>query len=102
MNPTIDLVFFDGCPHVEAARQALREALGAAAAWREWRSDDAALPRYAAGYGSPSIFVAGREVTGASAAGTASACRVYADAAGRRSSAPTVATILGALAGAGR
>jgi hypothetical protein len=29
MTPTVELVFFQGCPHVEAARQALQAALDA-------------------------------------------------------------------------
>jgi hypothetical protein len=105
MKPTIDLVYFDGCPHVDAARDALRAALGeraSAAAWREWRSDDPALPVYAAGYGSPSIFVAGREVTGAQPAQSATACRVYADAAGRRLAAPSPRDLAAAIEAASR
>jgi len=105
MKPTIDLVYFDGCPHLEAAREALRAALGSSAgttAWREWRSDDPALPEYAAGYGSPSIFVGAREVTGAAPTATATACRVYLDARGERLAAPSAAAIAAAIAAAAR
>ena len=79
----VDLVYFVGCPHVEAARRALRAALDSApgaGAWREWRTDDPALPGYAKGYGSPSIFVAGREVTGCAPTANAHSCRVYMSA----------------------
>lgn len=102
MKPTIDLVYFDGCPHVDAAREALRAALDKTIEWREWRQDDPALPEYAAGYGSPTIFVGGREVTGAPATGTASACRVYRDAAGRSNAAPPAETIRVLVAAARR
>lgn len=102
MHPTIDLVYFDGCPHVDAARDALRTALGAAGRWREWRSDDPSLPDYAAGYGSPSVFVAGREVTGTPPAASASTCRVYLDSAGGRSGAPPAETIRALVAAAER
>jgi hypothetical protein len=99
---TIALVYFDGCPHVEAARAALRAALGAdVEAWTEYRSDDPALPAYARGYGSPSIFVAGREVTGAAPGDTASACRVYRDPAGALVGAPAAETIARAVREAG-
>ena len=104
-KPTIDLVYFDGCPHVEAARAALREALGSDAAparWREWRNDDPDLPEYATGYGSPSIFVGGREVTAAAPSQSATSCRVYSDLAGRRLAAPAAETIARALAEAAR
>jgi hypothetical protein len=100
MNPVIDLVFFEGCPHVEAARDALRQALGLtgrALDWREWRSDDARLPPYAAGFGSPSIFVAEREVTGARPGDSASACRVYQGGDGGHRPAPEPARIVAAL-----
>jgi hypothetical protein len=79
-EPTVDLVFFDGCPHIEAARAALAEALGSTGRpvlWREFRSDDPELPAYAAGFGSPSVFVAGREVTGAARAQGGESCRIY-------------------------
>lgn len=100
MSPQIDLVFFDGCPHAEAAREALRQGLrlvGHGAEWREWRSDDPALPAYAAGFGSPSIFVAGREVTGASAGETDRACRVFRDRDGALRPAPEPSAIARAL-----
>ncbi len=100
MSAQIDLVYFDGCPHVEAARDALRQGLqlaGQAVEWREWQSDDPALPGYAAGFGSPSIFVAGREVTGAPAGETSRACRVFRDRDGALRPAPEPSEIARAL-----
>jgi len=79
-SPTIDLVYFDGCPHVDAARTLLHTTLaglGRETTWREWSTDDPALPGYAAGYGSPSIFVAGREVTGEPPSDSPACCRRY-------------------------
>jgi len=98
---TLDLVYFDGCPHVEEARSALRDALATLPAersvWREWRSDDPELPHWARGFGSPTIFVDGREVTGATPGASSSACRLYRDPSGAASGAPPVATIVRAL-----
>ena len=105
MTIEVDLVYFDGCPHVDAAREALRQALAArsgSATFREWRSDDPALPAYAAGYGSPSIFVAGREVTGSRPSASPVACRLYLSAGGDRRGAPTHEAIFAALQSAGR
>lgn len=101
MVPVIDLVFFAGCPNLEASREALRQALaqtGLPGDWREWRSDDPALPPYAVGFGSPSIFIAGREVTGAEATGATSSCRLYRGPEGAHRPAPDPAQIVAALA----
>ncbi len=102
MPPVVDLVFFDGCPHVEAARGALRRAFAEAGrqdGWSEWRSDDPSLPAYARGFGSPSIFVGGREVTGADPACSGGSCRVYQGQDGALAGAPDPATLAAALAG---
>ena len=91
MNPLIDLVYFEGCPHVDHARNALRRALAAAGRpldWREWRADDPELPAHAIGFGSPSIFLDGIEVTGGIAGDSADACRLYRGADGRQLPAP--------------
>lgn len=104
MTVEIDLVFFEGCPHVDAAREALGQGLalvGRHQAWREWRSDDPALPPFAAGFGSPSIFIGRREVTGASPGGSASACRIFRDGDGAPQPAPTPVEIARALREAG-
>lgn len=103
-EPEIALVYFDGCPHVEAARAALARALaasGASARWREWRTDDPALPVYARDYGSPSIFVGGREVTGAPPQGSA-ACRLYVTGSSGLAGAPGVEALAAAIHGANR
>jgi hypothetical protein len=104
-DSAIALVYFDGCPHVEVARAAIAIALGATGrprAWSEYRTDDPSLPSFAAGFGSPSIFVGGREVTGAAAAQDASSCRIYVhDGARGLAGAPDPRTIIAALEGSG-
>lgn len=61
----IDLVYFEGCPHADAARQRLREvlaSLGSTARWTEWDSEDAATPPRLRGYSSPTVLVNGIDV----------------------------------------
>lgn len=105
MNPVIDLVFFEGCPHVEEARDALRQALvatGLPPTWREWRSDEPGLPPYLAGFGSPSILVDRQEITGAVPDTTSRSCRVYIGTDGTRRGAPEPAQIEAILRGTSR
>ena len=73
----IDLVYFSGCPHVDAARGAVRVALRAAGLpeeWREWNQTDPETPERLRGYGSPSVLVGGIDVTGAGPAGGGPRC----------------------------
>jgi hypothetical protein len=85
----IDLVYFEGCPHVEAARVNLRRALaGTALDWREWNLDAPETPERFRGLPSPTVLVAG-EIVGGAVEGSGRACRV--------GGAPTIALIAGAL-----
>lgn len=75
---TAELVYFDGCPHVGAARANLKAALVAAGrrpSWTEWSHDDPAAPGWVRRYGSPTVLVRGQDVTG-EGPGDAPACRV--------------------------
>lgn len=60
-DPVIELVYFAGCPHVEAARATLREALAGEtdARWVEWNVDDDDVPQRVARYPSPTVLVDG-------------------------------------------
>ena len=43
----IELVYFEGCPNADAARENLSKAcdeLGIAAAWQEWDQNDSSVP----------------------------------------------------------
>ena len=74
----IELVYFTGCPHVDAARGALRAALQAAglpAEWREWDQTHPETPMRVLGYGSPTVLVGGVDVTGKAPANAGRACR---------------------------
>ena len=75
---TIELLFFDGCPHTEEARANLRAALlelGMAPTWIEWERGDADAPEYARRYGSPTVLVGGKDVSGGKPGTDAPRCR---------------------------
>lgn len=62
-----DLLYFDGCPHVTAAKAHLREALdslGLTDSWREWGLTNAETPDHLRGYPSPSILINGVDIEG--------------------------------------
>src|SRR5688572_8276033 len=80
----IHLLHFQGCPNVEAARTALRSALAAEhldVPIEEIDVEDEAAPRWAQGWGSPTILVDGQDVAGQQPSGSSSCCRLYKDGA---------------------
>lgn len=91
-GPVVALLYFDGCRHVERARENLQAALekaGAAASWREWDLAADATPEPYRRHGSPTILVDGEDVTGDRGAASAMACRT--------DGAPSVEEIYGRL-----
>jgi hypothetical protein len=61
----IDLVYFEGCPHVAPARQRIEDALRSLALparWSEWDTGDASTPPSLRGYSSPTVLVNGIDV----------------------------------------
>ena len=73
----IELVYFTGCPHVDAARGAVRAALrtaGLPEAWREWNQSEAETPDRLRDYASPTVLVGGVDVTGAGPASGGPRC----------------------------
>lgn len=101
MNNRVEIVWDEGCPHVEEARSVVREALasmGLPLRWGEWNVSEAFAPRSACGYGSPTVLVDGADVTGAEPAG-ASSCRVYTRSDGTTAGAPEVSQVRAALDG---
>jgi len=100
---TAELIYFPGCPNVEEARAQLVKAFVEARLtprWSEYRTDDPDLPAHARGFGSPTILVNGRDVTGAAPADSAAACRLYTDNTGRRGGIPSLGSIVAALTAA--
>jgi len=103
-SPRLELVYFPGCPNVDAARASLRAALtaaGMAAVWREWNRDDPATPEALRAFGSPTVLVDGRDVSPGDADTGGACCRVYEDEAGLRAW-PSEAMIRAALRRHGR
>ncbi len=77
-NPTIELIYFDGCPNVDKARASLQAAVGVergAGAWSEWNLSDEATPERFRRFGSPTVLVDGEDVTGSDGGNAAMACR---------------------------
>jgi hypothetical protein len=75
----VELLYFPDCPNVPAARQQLLRAfaaIGVPPVWSEVDVTAETAPAHTRGYGSPSVLVDGREVTGA-APGGGSSCRIY-------------------------
>ena len=70
----IELVYFDGCPNADKTRKNLRKALGEGW-WREWNLSSADTPERYRRYGSPTVLVDGRDVTGMTETSNAMACR---------------------------
>ena len=93
MNLKVELVYFEGCPHAEAARVHLRRALearGLPSVWQEWDSGAHQTPPAYHGYSSPTVLVNDRPV-GGGVSGAGMGCAV--------GGAPSVALILTALSG---
>lgn len=76
----IQLLWFAGCPHVDAARAALSEAMRRAQVSTPVEDIDVSAPGTPAalrGWGSPTVLVDGRDVAGTRGSGDAMACRLY-------------------------
>jgi hypothetical protein len=83
MNRTelLELVYFRGCPSVDAARAAMRGALGGLGlplSWQEWDLDDPHLPARLQAFPSPTVLVRGRDVPGDGPIAAGRACRAGA------------------------
>lgn len=77
-TPRIDLVFFEGCPNADQARDNLKDAIeatGRELAWSEWDLMSESTPESFRRHGSPTVLVDGEDVTGRGADTTAMACR---------------------------
>ena len=76
---SIELIFFDGCPNVGLARANLRAALESVDAditWTEWDLFADSTPKNLRSYGSPTVLIDGRDVTGGCSTGDAAiSCR---------------------------
>ena len=76
----IELIVEKTCPNIEAARQQITRAcnnLNIKPLWQEWEVSAADAPEHIHGYGSPTILINGKDVSGDMTAGDDFCCRVY-------------------------
>lgn len=95
MRPEIELVVDSDCPNIEAVRSVLREALACRGLPSRW-NERIQRPEDPDRVPSPTILVDGEDIEGAVPKGAG--CRLYRDAGGRLSGAPSVASVVRALA----
>ena len=97
----IEIIYFEGCPNLSDAREHLMQAFaksGRMPQWQEWNRDDPESPAYARHFGSPTILVDGKDVTGAPPLEDGrAACRIYLNESGTAKGAPAIDTIVAAL-----
>jgi hypothetical protein len=96
--PGVELIFAADCPNVDLARTNLSQALeqvGLSQSWAEHLIGNPDAPAHVQGFGSPTILIDRREVTGAVPSAEAS-CRIYASGTSW-ARAPSVAQIAAAL-----
>ena len=97
---TVDLIYERDCPHIAQTRAHLLAAfaeVGITPRWLEWDRAEAATPLELRRYGSPTILVNGRDVTGTEPASADSNCRLYETAAGGLAGVPSIGLIAAAL-----
>lgn len=79
MKPEVHLLYFEGCPNFEKAKENLKAAidqLGLSLQWREVNLKDPQTPEAWRGFPSPTILINGSElITGATASEGTSSCR---------------------------
>lgn len=103
-KPQVDLVFDSDCPHVGAARVAIRTAISAVGigVWsREWDRENGETPEPYYRLASPTVLVDGHDVSPSdlapSATMVAACCRLYKDEFGGLSGAPAPELIVNAI-----
>ena len=77
--PRVDVIYFRGCPHVEAARAHLERAfamVGLPPSWQEHDLGSPEVPTDLRRYGSPTILIDGSDVVSEEQS-DAVCCRVY-------------------------
>jgi len=95
----IDLIYFEGCPNADLARSMLRRALSDLsmdAAWTERDTDAPSTPARFRVYGSPTILINDHDVA-EDVRAEGGTCRVYLDARGSASGAPSAESIAEAI-----
>jgi len=79
MRPTVELIYFKDCPHIESARRALEKAfktLRITPEWQEWEQHDPNAPAAVRTYPSPTVLVNGCDVQGGTGRFHGMQCRI--------------------------
>jgi hypothetical protein len=98
--PTVELIYGLDCPNVKGARGQLLRAFadaGLPPRWQEWDRGAPESPAHVRAYGSPTILINGKDVTGPSPSEGASCCRIYLDENGQFQGVPSVEAIASVL-----
>jgi hypothetical protein len=96
----VELVYDTDCPNIQRARRSLLQGFSLAGlqpAWTEWDRKSPGSPAYVRNYGSPTILIDGRDVTGVAPGPGESSCRLYLNRAGSFDAAPAAEQIAEAL-----
>jgi hypothetical protein len=96
----VELIYDLDCPNVRQTRKALLQAFAEAeipASWTEWDRKSPESPPYVRQYGSPTVLVNNRDVTGRPPAESGDSCRIYGQGANALSGVPPVGSIVTAL-----
>ncbi len=90
--PSVELVYFEGCPNANQARENIKAAIDASQGpiqWTEWDLMAESTPESFRRFGSPTVLIDGSDVTGNAAENVAMACRT--------DGVPSIATITNGL-----
>jgi len=96
----VELIYEKTCPNIQAAREQLIKAFtqaGITPHWSEWESNEPETPDYARAYGSPTILVEGKDVSGEQSTDTPVCCRVYLGTDSKNRGIPALSDIVNAL-----
>jgi len=96
----VELIYDSDCPNIRHAREVLLRGFSEAGlrpSWTEWDRKSPDSPAYARRYGSPTVLVNGRDVTGVPPTEDSDSCRIYDHGTGDLRGAPPVNAIASAL-----
>jgi hypothetical protein len=96
----VELVYDYNCPNIAAARTCLLEAftfLRLKPHWQEWEISDPDAPAYVRYFGSPTILVNGKDISGVTEGMIASNCRIYINENDSISGVPPLEKVVNAL-----